>query len=223
MILVISETSNKKGREVKKSQQRGISTKDNWIMITQKSILRGTDRVRYGNGVHSTLARLCQLPQGEITIEQRGRIADDHYPLQRHVNDALFECLAIGRPQRRWVAKRRYREHTFDTTRWVIVPRSSVPFWLISFIKSAEQQSSGLSPDKITALRVRWSMLAATRLGCGWLIRRASWNHEQTPSIFRPNEIFYQNFFEFFAYIHDLMTYIFLRICISLCSRSISD
>lgn len=168
MILVISETSNKKGREVKKSQQRGISTKDNWIMITQKSILRGTDRVRYGNGVHSTLARLCQLPQGEITIEQRGRIADDHYPLQRHVNDALFECLAIGRPQRRWVAKRRYREHTFDTTRWVIVPRSSVPFWLISFIKSAEQQSSGLSPDKITALRVRWSMLAATRLGCGW-------------------------------------------------------
>lgn len=222
MILVISETSNKKGREVKKSQQRGISTKDNWIMITQKSILRGTDRVRYGNGVHSTLARLCQLPQGEITIEQRGRIADDHYPLQRHVNDALFECLAIGRPQRRWVAKRRYREHTFDTTRWVIVPRSSVPFWLISFIKSAEQQSSGLSPDKITALRVRWSMLAATRLGCGWqtlLIRRASWNHEQTPSIFRPNEIF----FEFFAYIHDLMTYIFWRICISLCSRSISD
>lgn len=221
MILVISETSNKKGREVKKSQQRGISTKDNWIMITQKSILRGTDRVRYGNGVHSTLAQLCQLPQGEITIEQRGRIADDHYPLQRHVNDALFECLAIGRPQRRWVAKRRYREHTFDTTRWVIVPRSSVPFWLISFIKSAEQQSSGLSPDKITALRVRWSMLAATRLGCGWqtlLIRRASWNHEQTLSIFRPNEIF----FEFFAYIHDLMTYIFSRICISLCSRSIS-
>lgn len=194
-------------------------------MITQKSILRGTDRVRYGNGVHSTLARLCQLPQGEITIEQRGRIADDHYPLQRHVNDALFECLAIGRPQRRWVAKRRYREHTFDTTRWVIVPRSSVPFWLISFIKSAEQQSSGLSPDKITALRVRWSMLAATRLGCGWqtlLIRRASWNHEQTPSIFCPNEIFYQNFFEFFAYIHDLMTYIFWRICISLCNRSIS-
>lgn len=181
-------------------------------MITQKSILRGTGRVRYGNGVHSTLAQLCQLPQGEITIEQRGRIADDHYPLQRHVNDALFECLAIGRPQRRWVAKRRYREHTSDTTRWVIVPRSSVPFWLISFIKSAEQQSSGLSPDKITALRVRWSMLAATRLGCAWqtlLIRCASWNHEQTPSIFRPDEIFYQNFFEFFAYSRSNDIYIF--------------
>lgn len=145
--------------------------------------------IRYGNGVHSVLAQLCQLPQGEITIEQRG-CRDDHYPLHRHVNDALYSSVSPAET----MMKQRYREHTFDTTRWVIVPWSSVPLWLISFIKSAEQQSSGLSPDKITALRVRWSMLAATRLGCGWqtlLIRRASWNREQARAFLAPMKFFY--------------------------------
>lgn len=73
--------------------------------------------IRYGNGVHSVLAQLCQLPQGEITIEQRG-CRDDHYPLHRHVNDALYSSVSPAET----MMKQRYREHTFDTTRWVIVP-----------------------------------------------------------------------------------------------------
>lgn len=58
-----------------------------------------------------TSSAASQLPQGEITIEQS--VAETTIILlQRH------ECLASAETMG---AAKRYREHTFDTTRQVIV------------------------------------------------------------------------------------------------------